>query len=73
MIIAEIPKNAREIIRVEVEEYKGHRFISCRVWAKNNEGESVPTRKGMSISLNHAEPVLMALCAAHEQLKKLGV
>jgi hypothetical protein len=52
MLIAEIYKNTAKRIRVSVEEYKGHKFIDCRVYYEDDQGEWKPKKRG--ISLNNA-------------------
>lgn len=64
MIIAEIPKNRREVIRVECSEYQGHKLANVRVWFRTEDDELRPSKKGVSIKLQHAEEVAKALLEA---------
>ncbi len=50
MLIDEFQKNTMEKIRVSTENYKGHDFISIRVFYEDNQGVWKPTKKGISIS-----------------------
>ena len=48
----EIKKNSQEIIRIESKEYKGNKFLDCRVYFLDKETQEYrPTKKG--ISFNH--------------------
>jgi hypothetical protein len=59
-IIATIPKNAREEIRVTLSEFKGYRRISCRVWARKGAA-AVPTRAGFSLSGEACQNLIQGL------------
>ena len=49
-IIKDIDKGGGEIIRVEVTEYKGAKYLNLRVWYADKEtGEFKPTQKGIAI------------------------
>ena len=58
----EIKKNSQEIIRVESKEYKGNKFVDCRVYFLDKDsGEYRPTKKGISFNHNVAKEVIEAL------------
>ena len=48
-------------LRVSVDEYQGHSFISLRLWERGTDGEWWPTKKGISVRLGEAEGVADAL------------
>ena len=46
----EIKKNSQEIIRIENKEYKGNKFLDCRVYFLDKETQEYrPTKKGISL------------------------
>ncbi len=50
--ISQITKNARETVFLSLSEYKGRRLIDIRVHVPGEqEGEWVPTRKGVSLAV----------------------
>jgi hypothetical protein len=60
VIIKDIRKNANEIIRVEVSEYKGRDLINIRIWYQsidNSSGDIVykPTQKGVTLNIAEFE------------------
>ena len=58
----DIQKNKNEIIRVETSEFKGNKFIDCRVYFKDeNSGKYLPTKKGISFSHKVAKQVIEAI------------
>jgi hypothetical protein len=48
-ILAEIPKNDRESIRVTKDVYKGKDYIDVRVYYFDAQRELKPTRKGVKL------------------------
>jgi hypothetical protein len=48
-IIRDIDKGKGEVIRVEVSEYKGKKFLNIRVWYTDANGDLKPTQKGIAI------------------------
>ena len=51
-VISKVSKNARETIFLSLSEFKGHRLIDIRVHVPGDqEGEWVPTRKGLSLAV----------------------
>ena len=50
-LLAEVPKNTREIIRIQRTTFKGIDLLDARVWTVPAipGGESKPTRKGLSL------------------------
>ena len=58
----DIQKNKKEIIRVETSEFKGNKFIDCRVYYKSDDsGEYLPTKKGIAFSHKIAKQVIEAI------------
>jgi len=52
-VISRITKNARELVFLSLSEFKGRRLIDIRVHVPGEqEGEWVPTRKGVSLAVS---------------------
>ena len=51
-LIAQFEKNATEVVRVSITEFRGRKLIDLRVYYTDDEGEYRPTRKGISISVD---------------------
>jgi hypothetical protein len=51
-LIADIEKNSREIIRVEVTEFKGRELINLRIWYSDFDGSFKPTQKGVALDIS---------------------
>ncbi|MCX5804389.1 MAG: transcriptional coactivator p15/PC4 family protein [Proteobacteria bacterium] len=68
MLVGETEKNARERIRISIEEYRGHKFIDCRTYFKDTAGEMKPSRKGIALNEDVIDEVLELLNKAREKL-----
>lgn len=55
-LIKDIQRNANEIIRIEVSEFKGRELINIRIWFQSvdDKGNVVykPTQKGVALNIN---------------------
>ncbi len=64
-LIASFPRPSREgqdaELRLVLDSYEGHPYLSLRVWQRGGDGAFWPTRKGVSIRLSEAEGVAAAL------------
>ena len=69
MMIAELEKNAGEVIRVSLAEFHNHRFVDCRVYYQDDQGEWRPTKKGIALNEGTIEGVIKALAEARVQLQ----
>ena len=60
VVIAEIAKNAREVVRVYLSTYKGYRRIGLRVFAGRGT-EAAPTRQGFAVTVAQARALITSL------------
>lgn len=70
-IVAEIPKNQREAIRVTLGIFKDHQIANIRVWFRPNGGEGLlPGKNGIAFNVELLPAVANALteavCVARE-------
>ncbi len=71
--LGEVRKNAKELIRVEEREYKGHRFVDVRVYYEDEaSGEYKPSKKGITLNSEVIEPVIELLKEGVKALKENG-
>jgi hypothetical protein len=55
-----IPKNAREEIRISLDEFKGHRLCNLRVWYQDGD-EFRPGKQGLALRLELVPQLIEAL------------
>ena len=51
-LIAQFEKNATEVVRVSLTEYRGRKLVDMRVYYSDDEGQYRPTKKGVSLSVD---------------------
>jgi hypothetical protein len=71
-IIASIPKNSREELRVTLGEFKGHRLCQLRAWALRDGAESIPTKNGFGIQAAVIPKLREALAEAETEARRRG-
>lgn len=72
-LVAEIPKNTREVIHVSLSEFKGHKLCHIRVWVKNSEdAEPIPTKNGFGVRVARLSDLRKALDIAQERAAEFG-
>jgi hypothetical protein len=68
-IISKLSKNSRETIFLSLSEFKGRRLVDIRVHVPGEEeGEWVPTRKGVSLAVSLYPAFKQALAELEEAL-----
>jgi len=73
-VISRVTKNAREVIFLSLSEFKGRRLVDIRVHVPGDqEGEWVPTRKGISLSVGLYPAFKEALGELEEALLAQGL
>jgi len=68
IVLAEMPKNAAETIRILATEFNGHELADIRVWAKQG---TTPTKKGLVIRRAQIPGLIEALRAAQNRAEEL--
>jgi hypothetical protein len=65
-VVATIPKNGREEIRVVLTTYKGHDLVDLRVFVEaEGKAERIPTRKGITFKRELLAQVADAMVEAY--------
>jgi len=68
MIIGEIQKTGTDKIIVTLKEFKGKTYVDVRTFFENDEGEMVPTKKGVSLTPDNLDELIRLLTEAKEKL-----
>ncbi len=74
-LIATIPKNATEEVRVNLSEYRGSHLVSIRVYAnyKSPLDERTPTKKGVALNVKKLPELIVALQEAEREAIAAGL
>jgi len=68
IVISEFPKNKTEDFRLSVTEYQGHTLLDFRIFFKDKEGESKPTKKGITLNVKLFPELKQAIMDAEKIL-----
>ncbi len=73
VIIKDIERNSKEIIRIEVSEYKGVELINLRIWYSSidSNGDMIykPTQKGVALNISKYEELREGIEKIDEYIK----
>lgn len=61
--MAAIRKNAREEIRITLDDFRGYQLVNLRVWFDAGDGEYRPGKQGLAFRADLLSEVLEALRA----------
>lgn len=68
-VLYTVEKNGTEEIRFSLTEYRGRKLVDVRVFYQNDEGEWLPTKKGVSASVDLIEEIYTGVSRLREALK----
>jgi hypothetical protein len=68
MVIGEIQKTGSDRIIVTVKEFKGKTYVDVRTFFENDDGEMVPTKKGVSLTPENLDELIRILGEAKKEL-----
>ena len=72
-VVAEWPKGPNEVVRVCLQNYKGHPVINIRVWYQSRGDETLrPGTNGISLAVTHVAKIRKALKKAEQMISKAG-
>ncbi len=71
-IIRDIDKGAGEIIRVEISEFKGQKYLNLRVWYMDQKTEEYkPTQKGITVKPELYDDIKAAIADAEPAIREI--
>ena len=71
MVIGEIQKGTDKIM-VTVKEFKGKTYVDIRTYFENDQGEMVPTKKGVSLTPDNVDDMVRFLQDAKKAMTEPG-
>lgn len=66
-------KNAKECVRVSLDEYMGTPTFSARIYYATDAGEWKPSKKGLTLAAKHLPALLDAVTRAEHQARTDGL
>ncbi len=68
VVITEWKRNESEVGRLTVDEFNGREIVHLRIWARDKQGELVPTTRGITIPLDQLTPTRRGLRKVEKDL-----
>ena len=72
IIIQDIDKGRGEVIRLEISEYKGKKYVNIRTWYTDLEGKLSPTKKGVALTSEQFQLLKSAFVEVENKLTELS-
>jgi hypothetical protein len=57
-----------QVLRLEIESYEGHEYVSVRIWFRGSDGELRPTKQGVTIRSRELERAAEWLSRASREI-----
>jgi hypothetical protein len=73
VVVAQWDRNARQVVRVTVDHYKGCDTIDLRGWYHDPKGGFKPTPSGLTLAIWHLPALIDALTKALDVANELGL
>lgn len=67
-VVAQFEKNATEVLRISLTEFRGHQLIDARIYYSDDEGQYRPTKKGVSLAVGLYPELKKAILALEKIL-----
>jgi len=71
MEVGRVPKTKKDVYIVAVNEYNGKIYIDVRLHVLLDNGETLPTKKGITLNMRTFEPVAKLLIEAYKVLEEI--
>ena len=72
VIIAEWPKNAREVVRVDLHDFNRRHIVSAHVWYWD-AAELKPGKSGLTLAVKHLPALADAIVKALDTAREMGL
>jgi len=70
IVISEFQKNKMEEFKLSLTEYQGHNLLDFRIYFKDKQGESKPSKKGITLNVKFFPELKEAIMSAEKILKE---
>jgi hypothetical protein len=72
-LVATLPKNKTEELRVSLDHFNGHDLISLRVWFQSQDGDQHPGKSGLALRVQALPELIAALEKALAEADRRGL
>jgi len=72
-LVAQFEKNAKEEVRVSIDDFRGRKIINLRVYYKADGGHWLPGKQGLALGVDRYRDLADALVKLGEELEAKGL
>ena len=72
-IIAQFEKNAKEEVRVSIDDFRGRKIINIRVYYRSDGGQWLPGKQGLALAVDRYRDLADAVLKLGEGLQAQGL
>ncbi|MCC7274764.1 MAG: hypothetical protein IT561_18990 [Alphaproteobacteria bacterium] len=73
VVIGSVRKNAREVLVVGLQHFRGHDLVGLRVFAEDGAGKRVPTKAGLNVRVALLDDLIALLVKARDEARSRGM
>jgi hypothetical protein len=72
-LVAQFEKNAKEEVRVSIDDFHGRKLINLRVYYRTDSGQWLPGKQGIALGVDRYRDLADALVKLGEELQTRGL
>ncbi len=72
-LVAQFEKNAKEEVRVSIDEFRGRKIINMRVYYRSDSGKWLPGKQGLALAVDRYRDLADAVLRLGERLQSQGL
>lgn len=72
-LVAQFEKNAKEEVRVSIDDFRGRKIINMRVYYRSDTGQWMPGKQGLALAVDRYRDLADAVLKLGEGLQAQGL
>jgi len=72
-LVAQFEKNAKEEVRVSIDDFRGRKIINMRVYYRSDNGQWLPGKQGLALAVDRYRDLADAVLRVGEELQAQGL
>jgi hypothetical protein len=68
-LVAQFEKNAKEEVRVSIDDFRGRKIINMRVYYRSDSGQRLPGKQGLALAVDRYRDLADAILRLGEALQ----
>lgn len=72
-LVAQFEKNAKEEVRISIDDFRGRKIINMRVFYRSDNGQWLPGKQGLALAVDRYRDLADAVLRLGEELQAQGL